>query len=194
MLDIRGITITADALHYQRKTCELTVQERGEYCLQLKANQKEILKDTRAIIDDDNIEYIDKYDSFDKGHGRIEKRSYHVYNVPDHLIQTHQWPHLDAFVHVVSKRTIKEETSRSERNYLFSKCPDVKTTARLIRGHWEIENSLHWSLDVVVNDDDHRAGKDHAPQNFAILRRIALNLISAVGERHYSGKLLMLSQ
>ena len=52
-----------------------------------------------------------------------------------------------------------------------------KTTARLIRGHWEIENSLHWSLDVVMNDDDHRARKDHVPENFAILRRIALNII-----------------
>ena len=152
------------------------MQERGEYCLQLKANQKEILEDTWAIIDDD-IEYIDKYDSFYKGHGRIEKRSYHVYNVPDHLIETHQWPHLDAFVHVVSKRTVKEETNRSERIYLFSKCPDSKTAARLIRGHWEIEISLHWSLDVVMNDDDHRARKDHAPENFTILRRIALNII-----------------
>ena len=125
MLDIRGVTITADALHCQRKTCELIVQEHGEYCLQLKANQKEILEDTRAITDDESIEYIDKYDSFEKGHGRIDERSYHVYNVPDHLIETHQWPHLDAFVHVVSKRTIKEETSRSERIYLFSKCPDA---------------------------------------------------------------------
>ena len=120
MLYIRGITITADALHCQRKTCELIVQEHGEYCLQLKANQKEILEDARAIIDDDSIEYIDKYDSFEKGHGRIDERSYHVYNAPDHLIETHQWPHLDAFVHVVSRRTIKEETSRSERIYLFS--------------------------------------------------------------------------
>ena len=121
MLDIREISITTDALHCQRETCKLIVQERDEYCLQLKANQKEFLKDTRAIIDDDSIEYIDEYNSFDKGHGRIEERSYHVYNVPDHLIQTHQWPHLDAFVHVVSKRTIKEETSRSDRIYLFSK-------------------------------------------------------------------------
>ena len=177
MLDIRGITITADALHCQRKTCELIVQEHGEYCLQLKANQKEILEDTRVIIDDDGIEYIDKYDSLEKGHGRIDERSYHVYNVPDHLIETHQWPHLDAFVHVVSRRTIKEETSRSERIYLFSKCPDAKTAARLIRGHWEIENNMHLSLDVVMNDDDHRARKDHAPENFAILRRIALNII-----------------
>ena len=129
------------------------------------------------MIDDDGIEYIVKYDSFEKGHDRIDERLYHVYNVPEHLIETHQWPHLDAFVHVVSKRAIKDESSRSERIYLFSKCPDAKTAARLIRDHWEIENSLHWSPDVVMNDDDHRARKDHAPENFAILRRIALNII-----------------
>ena len=79
-----------------------------------------------------------------------------VYNVPDHLTKTHQWPHLAAFVHVFSERTIKEKTSCSERIFLFSKCPDAKTAARLIRGHWEIENSLHWSLDVVMSNDDHQ--------------------------------------
>ena len=82
MLDIRGITITADALHCQRETCELIVQEGGDYCLQLKGNQGDMLADVRAFVDDQHTDYIDEYDTIDADHGRIEERSYRVYNVP----------------------------------------------------------------------------------------------------------------
>ena len=129
--------------------------------------------------DDQHTDYIDEYDTIDADHGRIEERSYRVYNVPQYLTDIHNWPHLQAFVHVVSRRTTGDKTSRSERLYLLSKCLTAQAAASLIRGHWQIENSLHWSLDVVMNDDQHRARKDHAPANFAALRRIALNIIKA---------------
>ena len=128
---------------------------------------------------DQDAEYIDKYTSVDGDHGRIEERSYRVYDVPGYLTETHQWPHLGAFVHVVSKRSAGQRASSSERLYLLSKCVTAQAAATLIRGHWEIENSLHWSLDVVMNDDQHRARKDNAPANFAALRRIALGIIKA---------------
>ena len=75
MLDIRGITITADALHCQRETCELIVQEGGDYCLGLKGNQGDMHADVRAFVDDQDIDYVDKYDTIDADHGRIEQRS-----------------------------------------------------------------------------------------------------------------------
>ena len=179
MLDIRGITITADALHCQRETCELIVQEGGNYCLQLKGNQGDMLADVRAFVDDQDTDYIDEYDTIDADHGRIEERSYRVYDVPQYLNDIHDWPHLKAFVHVVSRRTAGDNASHSERLYLLSKSHTAQVAATLIRGHWQIENSLHWSLDVVMNDDGHRAPKDNAPANFAALRRIALNIIKA---------------
>lgn len=179
MLDIRGITITADALHCQRETCELIVQEGGDYCLQLKGNQGDMRADVRAFVDDQETDYIDEYSSVDGEHGRVEERSYRVYDVPEYLTETHHWPHLSAFVHVVSKRTIGDKTGHSERLYLLSKHQTAQAAATLIRGHWEIENSLHWSLDVLMNDDQHRARKDHALANFAALRRIALSIIKA---------------
>ena len=175
----RGITITADALHCQRETCELIVQEGGEYCLQLKGNQGDMLADVKAFVEDQDTDYIDEYNTIDADHGRIEERSYRVYDVPEYLIDTHKWPHLQSFVHVVSKRAVGDKTSHSERLYLLSKCNTAQAAATLIRGHWQIENSLHWSLDVVLNDDQHRARKDHAPANFAALRRIALSIIKA---------------
>ncbi len=176
---IRGITLTADALHCQRATCELIVKEGGDYSLQLKGNQGDMLADVRAFVEDQGTDCIDEYDIVDADHGRIEERSYCVYDVPEYLASTHNWPHLQAFVHVVSRRTVGDKTSHSERLYLLSKCHTAQTAASLIRGHWQIENSLHWSLDVVMNDDQHRARKDHAPANFAALRRIALNIIKA---------------
>lgn len=179
MLDIRGITITADALHCQRETCELIVQEGGDYCLQLKGNQGDMLADVRTFVEDHETDFIDEFVTVDADHGRIEERSYRVYSVPQYLTDIHDWPHLETFVHVTSKRTSGEKTSHSERLYLLSRQHTAQTAATLIRGHWQIENSLHWSLDVVMNDDGHRARKDHAPTNFAILRRIALNIIKA---------------
>ena len=179
MLDIRGITITADALHCQRETCELIVQEGGDYCLQIKGNQGDMLADVRTFAEDQDTDYIEEYKTIDADHGRIEERSYRVYDVPEYLTNTHSWPHLQAFVHVVSKRTVSDKASRSDRFYLLSRKHTAQAAAKLIRGHWQIENSLHWSLDVVMNDDQHRARKDHAPANFATLRRIALNIIKA---------------
>jgi predicted transposase YbfD/YdcC len=179
MLSIKGAMITADALHCQRETCELIVCEGGDYCVQLKANQGAMLADVRAYIEDQETDYIDEYTSTDGDHGRIETRSYRVYSTPQYLDDTHKWPDLKAFVHVTSTRELDGKPSRSERVYLMSKCPGAQEAAAVIRGHWQIENSLHWSLDVIMNDDHHRARKDNAPINFAALRRIALNIIKA---------------
>ncbi len=179
MLDIKGMTITADALHCQRETCELIVREGGDYCVQLKGNQGDMQADVRAFIDDQETDYIDEYISTDANHGRIEERCYHVYSTTQYLDDTHKWPSLKTFVHVTSTREMNGKSSRCERVYLMSKPPQAQEAATIIRGHWQIENSLHWSLDVIMNDDLHRARKDNAPINFAALRRIALNIIKA---------------
>ncbi len=87
MFDICGITITADALHCQRETCELIVQEGGDYCLQLKGNQGNMLADVQAFVEDQNTDFIDEYTATDAGHGRIEERVYRVYDVPNYLVE-----------------------------------------------------------------------------------------------------------
>ncbi len=96
MLDIRGITITADALHCQRETYELIVGEGGDYCLQLKGNQGDMLADVQAFVENQNTDFIDEYKSTDAGHGRIKERSYRVYDIPKYLVERHDWPHLPA--------------------------------------------------------------------------------------------------
>jgi len=118
-----------------------------------------MLADVQAFVEDQDTDYIDEYDTIDADHGRIEERSYRVYDVPQYLTDIHDWPHLQAFVHVTSRRTTGGKASHSERLYLLSRSPSAQAAATLIRGHWQIENSLHWSLDVVMNDDQHRARK-----------------------------------
>jgi len=182
-LDIKGMMITADALHCQRETCKLIIQEGGDYCLQLKGNQGDMQADVRAFINDEDTDCIDEYISTDANHGRIEERCYHVYNAPEYLDDAHGWPDLKAFIHVTSKRELSGKSSQSERVYLMSKRPTACDAAATIRGHWQIENNLHWSLDVIMNDDQHRARKGNAPINFAALRRIALNIIKANADK-----------
>ena len=155
------------------------MQEGGDYCLQLKGNQGDMLADVQAFAEDQNTDYIDEYTSTDADHGRMEECSCRVYDVPGYLKETQNWPHLNAFAHVTSSREKGGKTSRSERLCLLSRRPTAKVAAATIRRHWQIENGLHWSLDVVMNDDQHRARKDHAPANFAALRRSALSIIKA---------------
>ena len=183
MLDIRGITLTADALHCQRETCELIAAQGAEYCIQLRANQKGLMNDIQTFIADPQTTWANEYSSTDADHGRIEERRYRVYEVPDYVTQTHNWPHLSAFVHVLYKREVDGKVSQEERTYLMSKQSTAQEAANLIRGHWQIENSLHWSLDVVMNEDFHRARKGNAPANFAALRRISLNIIKVNNDK-----------
>ena len=157
MLDIWGTTVTADALHCHRETCELIVEEGGDYCMQLKGNQGVMFEDVKDFAHDQYTVFIDEYKTEGSDHGRIEERLYRVYDVPDYLEETHKWPHLKSFVHVVTKREKDGKVGSNERFFLLSKFPSAEEDGALIRGHWEIENSLHWSLDVVMNDDHHRA-------------------------------------
>ncbi len=111
MLDIEGVTITADALHCQRETCDLIVQEGGSYCLQLKGNQGDMKADVRAFIDDQETDYI------------VETRCTRVCTAPKHLDDTHKWPSLKAFVHAISTRELSGKARQSERVCLMSNCP-----------------------------------------------------------------------
>jgi len=133
----------------------------------------------RAFTEGQGTECIDEYTTTDVDPGRIEERCTRVYGVPDYLDDTHKWPRIEAFVHATARRETNGRSRRSERVYLLSSCLSARDSAAAIRGHWQIENSLHWSLDVVMNDDQHHARKDNAPINSAALRRIALNIVKA---------------
>jgi len=119
--------------------------------------------------------------------GRDEVRTYTTVKLnakTSHRIARDHWPGLKAVGRVVSERTVKGKTTTETRYYLLSDADaDAERFAEQARGHWGIENSAHWVLDVTFGEDANRTSKDHAPENLAILRRLAMNLFRASRER-----------
>src|SRR5471030_2104077 len=156
----------------------------GDYVLALKDNQPTLYADVQQLfldgLDNDcaNITHHSCH-TVDEGHGRVEHRYYHVIPVPEELSEKHpDWQDWRSVGMVYSERTVgKQETSSEVRFFINSLKPKVKTFARAVRGHWGIENSLHWVLDVSFREDESRIRKDHAPENLALVRRMAAALL-----------------
>lgn len=176
MLSLKGLVITADAMNCQRDIARRIVEGGGDYALALKGNQGTLYDDVRTFLDDPETE-TDSHIHVDGGHGRIEARQAWVSSDIAWLQETHQWPGLAAVAKVASVREIDGKATRQDRYYLLSKAFPAAEAARIIRRHWGIENGLHWSLDVVMNEDQSRVRKDNGPTNLAILRHLALNII-----------------
>lgn len=175
LLDLAGAIITADALHCHRAFAAEIVARGGDYLLALKANRPGLCADARACLgaakgQSASVETI--------AHGRIERRTARVVSAGE-MAKTRDFPGLRAIIAIEAER----DGRREERLYLASRRFGPKQALAIARAHWRIENNLHWSLDVVFNEDQSRARKDHAPQNLAILRRLALNTARATEDK-----------
>ena len=161
------------------------MEAQADYLLAVKENQGQLYEDVRDLFE--GAEEFDfqgvPYDfarTLHKNHGRIETRRCWVITDPDCLdyLQTRQqWAKLNAVVKVTAQRETATETTVQSRYYISSLAGQAKTLLEATRRHWGIENSLHWSLDVTFREDHSRVRKDHGPQNLAVLRQIALNLL-----------------
>jgi predicted transposase YbfD/YdcC len=119
----------------------------------------------------------DYHETVDGDHGRIETRRYWTVSDVDWLPDKALWKNLSSIVMVQRERLINGETSTEASYYVTSLKGGSEDVAKAVRGHWGIENSLHWVLDVVFREDESRIRKDNAPANFAIIRHMALNLL-----------------
>jgi predicted transposase YbfD/YdcC len=117
------------------------------------------------------------YETHDKGHGRVEHRSYIVLKVPADFSETSKWKKLKAIGVVYSTVERDGQTTYSIRYYILSRYLGGRRFAEAVRGHWSIENNLHWQLDVTFGEDQLRLGLGHAPVNMSLLMRTALNLL-----------------
>ena len=118
--------------------------------------------------------------TLNKGHGRLETRQCWVITDPDcldYLQNRRQWANRNAVAKVTAQRETATETTVHSRYYISGLAGPAKSLLEATRRHWGIENSLHWSLDVTFREDHSRVRKDHGPQNLAVLRQIALNLL-----------------
>ena len=181
MLDIEGRTITMDAMGCQKDLAKQIVDKGGDYVLCLKANHLNLHEDVKWFFDEcDDFSDIEHtyFESLEKDHGRIELRKcWAVEGEAKWLGFGEEWKGLRSIAAVRGERTISGETSVDTRYYISSLPGDAKKIALAVREHWAIENSLHWVLDVTMNEDQSRIRKDNAPENLATLRRIAINML-----------------
>lgn len=179
MLDLEGRTVTADALHCQRRTAQALLDGKADYVLALKENQPALLADVRLLLDDPLAPPDSRAETVDGDHGRVETRRASVLSDIDYLWREHGFPGLVAIAKVEAVREGSGKPSTARRYFLLSKAIPAERLLQVVRAHWTIENSLHWVLDVAMDEDHARNRRDYGPENLALLRRFALNLLRA---------------
>jgi predicted transposase YbfD/YdcC len=175
LLALKGTVVTADALNCQRAIARQVVERGGDYVLALKGNQGTLHDDVRLFLDDPATP-LHSARSVDGGHGRIEERRAALSTDIGWLQEHHHWPGLAAIGKVTARREEGGKVTVRTRYYLLSRAFAPERFGALVRAHWDIENGLHWVLDVALDEDRARSRKDHGPENLALLRRLALNL------------------
>jgi len=175
LLQLKGCVVTADALHCHREMAKAIVARGGDYVLAVKNNQPGLLRDAKAAIAAAERNEAEQATTKDIGHGRKETRTAIVAAVGD-MAEKHDFPGLKAVARITSKRG---RDNTVQRYFLLTQCYTPAELLRIVRQHWGIENVLHWTLDVVLDEDQARSRKDHAPANLAVLRRLALNIARA---------------
>ena len=190
MLNISGALITLDALHAQRATLEAIINRGGNYVIQVKSNQKALFNAVKSQFDD-AFQYESQmacYESKDKAHGREEKRiTFQIPALFDDELQK-KWPSVTSLVAVERHRKIKANTV-IETSFYISSCEIAPSyLGNAIRDHWQIENSLHWVLDVAFREDDCAIYDEQAIESLTTLKRLAFNLAKQETTRNQSMK------
>jgi predicted transposase YbfD/YdcC len=181
LLELEGAIVTYDAMGCQKEIAQAIRDQGADYVLAVKENQPRLYEDILTTMENafegDRGETYRLLATDDKGHGRTERREYVVVRDLSKIRDRDLWADLRAVAMVCSERTVDGKTSTETRYYISSCSGSVRHIAGAIRGHWGIENSLHWSLDVTFGEDAHCLRKDHGPENMATLRRAALSLV-----------------
>jgi len=193
LLDLKGATVTIDAMGCQKEIARQIIAQKGNYVLAVKENQPTLHEQIVMTFKEARLEKFqgwkhDYAESVASGHGRIEKRQLWVTSDIAHLSVAKDWPGLKCIVMVESTRQMREKTTTEARYFIAShKKLDATFMAHAIRAHWQIENGLHYVLDVSMDEDACRLRKKHGAENFSRLRRIALNKLRPIVIRNDHG-------
>ncbi|HEX3655309.1 MAG TPA: ISAs1 family transposase [Pirellulales bacterium] len=182
MLEISGSLVTIDAMGCQTEIAAKIVAAGADYVLAVKDNQPTLSEGMREFFDghmeDDFARTkVSRHQTEEKGHGREELRSYYVCPVPDGLPDRKRWRQLKAIGMTINDTLRNGKATLEVRYYILSKKLSARLFAGAVRGHWGIENRLHWQLDVTFGEDQSRVRRGHADANLSILRRTALSLL-----------------
>jgi predicted transposase YbfD/YdcC len=185
LLALPGCIVTIDAIGCQTEIAAQIVAQGADYILALKANQGHLYQEVARLFNDALTDPsrpipFETAQTIEKGHGRIEKRQAWTISQPDYLNYldpNRRWTGLESVVRIDSHRRFNTQHSQETRYYISSLMAEPKLLNTAIRTHWTIENQLHWVLDVAFREDDSRVRRGHAPENLAVLRHMALNLL-----------------
>ena len=185
MLDIKGKIITTDAMGCQKDIAEKIRNQGGNYLFSVKGNQGRLQKafEEKFPLKELNNPKYDSYATTEKGHGREETRLHIVSDVPDKLIDfSFEWKDLKKLCVAVSFRSEKDSGKKEPemlvRYYISSADLTTEKFAIAVRSHWDVENKLHWRLDVTMNEDDCRIRRGNAAELFSGIRHIAVNILT----------------
>ena len=183
VLAIEGCIVTIDAMGCQREIAQQIVAQQADYVLALKGNQGNLHEEVVQVFEHARrtnfagIEH-DFCQSLTSNHGRTEIRRHWILGQAEYLVNAAQWAGLSRIGLVESERKMNGKTTIEQRYYILSWNSSATQFAEAVRSHWQVENCLHWVLDVAFREDECRIRKDHAPENMALIRHIALNLLS----------------
>ncbi len=181
LLELKGCIVTIDAMGCQRTIAEQVIDQQGDYVLGLKGNQSKLhdaVEDffVTAQANDFSDVNFDYTEELDKGHGRLETRRYWVSDILHSLPDTHRWKGLKS-IGMIERECLAGEIKSTERRYFINSIPaDARQFAKAVRGHWGVENPLHWRLDVVFGDDASRIRKGNAATIMTSIRHLCMNL------------------
>lgn len=191
VLDVKKAIITIDAMGCQKEIAAQIKDQGGDYVLSLKENQPKLHAEVQAIF----LEGLEtefegmKHQEFaapeQKGHGRMEKRTYHMIRPSKQWLEEHpEWKGLKTLGMVFSEREVDGKEAQGETRFFISSLPlNVPVFANAVRSHWAIENKLHWVLDVSYREDENRSRKDHTAENLAWIRRVTASLLAQDGTK-----------
>jgi predicted transposase YbfD/YdcC len=187
-LDVSGDTITIDAMGCQTEIADKIREKEANYVLAVKENQKETYREIKEYFETVEASWgkgllpTDVWHSeLEKDHGRIERREVLTEEELLWMSSKERWQDLKTIICYRCTRTEGEKTSKEEHYYISNLSLDAEDAARLVRGHWSIENRLHWFLDVCFGEDGCRARTNHAAENLDVLRKTALRLLRKTG-------------
>ncbi len=188
LLDLKGSVVTIDAMGCQKEIAKQIVEQEADYVLSLKGNQGNLHKEVELLFEDAKKDGFtdlthDSFTTVDGEHGRIETRRYTTVTDVDWFEDKDKWAKLTSFGMIESEREVDGHITSETRYFISSLPSDAKRFAEAARGHWAVENSLHWCLDIAFREDDSRVRSGHAQENLATIRRLALNLIKQDSQR-----------
>ena len=193
VLELSGCIVTIDAMGCQKKIAKEIIEADADYVLALKGNQETVHAEVRSFLDAALLEQqtprrqgaklskaaatLASLETVEKDHGRLEIRRYYQSDQLDWFADRLKWEGLKSVGMVESLREVDGKTTVERRYYLASLPLGIETLARAVRGHWGVENKVHWIMDVCFREDQSRARTGYAAENLATLRRLALNLL-----------------